>query len=188
MKSLKLPLLALAAGLAYSPLAFAQATSVTLPAGTVLMVRINDSVSSKSAPGTNFTAKLEYDLAANGVVAAKAGTVIYGKVQSSSQAGRLRGQSTLDIRLTQMVPNGSPIPLMTTSYAQQGANEGRKTARAAAAGAVIGNNAGDGGRGGEGAAWGVAAAGLKPGETLTVPPGALLEFSLTQPVTVPLAH
>lgn len=185
MKNFKFLLLALAAGLALSPLARAQATSVTLPAGTVLMVRINDSVSSRSAPGTNFSAKLEYDLAANGVVAAKAGTIIYGKVVSATQAGRLRGQSTLDIRLTQIVPNGTPLPISTTPYAQQGAKEGRKTAKAAAAGAVIGNNTG--GSGGQGAAWGVAAAGLKPGETLTVPPGALLEFSLTAPVTVNLA-
>jgi len=166
----------------------AAVTSVTLPAGTDLMVQMQQSVSSRSADGTNFTTQLAYDVVANGVVALKAGTVIYGKVQSATQAGRLRGQSTLDIRLAQMLVNNSPIPIMTTSYAEAGQKEGRQTVKAAGVGAIIGNNANGGGHGGGGAAWGVAAAGLKPGETLTVPQGALLEFTLTQPVTVPVSH
>jgi len=157
--------------------------SVTIPPGTVLMVKMMDSVSSKSAPGASFTTKLEYDLAVNGVVAVKAGTVIYGKVQSAKQAGRLAGKSTLDVRLVQMVPWGTPIPLSTSSYLQQGQSEGKKTVAAAGVGAVIGNNVGSG-NGSQGAAWGVAAAALKPGQTLTIPPGALVEFSLTQPLTV----
>jgi hypothetical protein len=156
---------------------------VTIPAGTVLMVRMMDSVSSKSAPGASFTTKLEYNLTVNGVVAVKAGTVIYGKVQSATQAGRARGKSTLDVRLVQMVPWGTPIPLSTTSYLQQGKNETKQTVAAAGVGAIIGNNSGDGDAA-KGAAWGVAAASLKPGQTLTIPPGALVEFSLTQPLTV----
>ena len=166
----------------------AAVTSVTLPAGTDLMVQMMQSVSSRSADGTNFTTKLAYDVTANGVVALKAGTVIYGKVMDARQAGRLAGRSSLDIRLTQMLPNGSPIPLMTSSYVEQGASEGRKTALAAGTGAVIGNNINGGGHGGGGAAWGVAAAGLRPGETLVVPANALLEFTLTQPVTVPISR
>ena len=47
--------------------------AVTVPAGTILLVRMMDSVSSRSAPGSTFTTKLEYDLVANGVVVAKGG-------------------------------------------------------------------------------------------------------------------
>lgn len=155
---------------------------LTLPAGTAIMVRMMDSVSSKSAPGTNFTAKLEYDLAVSGVVAVKAGTIVYGKVQSATQARRSIGRSTLDVRLTQMVPNGSPIPLSTSSYVQRGESEGVKTAVAAGVGAIIGHNTG--GTSGQGAVWGAAAASLRPGQTLTIPPGALVEFTLQQPVTI----
>jgi hypothetical protein len=158
--------------------------SVTIPAGTALLVRMMDSVSSKSAPGASFTTKLEYNLEANGVVAVKAGTIIYGKVQSATQAGRAFGRSSLDVRLVQMVPWGTPIPLSTTSYKQQGQSEGAKTVAAAGVGAIVGNNYGSGNHGNEGAMWGVAAASLKPGQTLTIPPGALVEFSLTQPLTV----
>jgi hypothetical protein len=170
---------------AVAPVAAAP-SSVTLPAGTVLLVRMVDSVSSRNAPGANFSTKLEYDLAVNGVVAVKAGTIVYGKVQSATQAGRMVGRSSLDIRLAQMVPNGSPVPIVTSGYAQQGQSEGRKTLLAAGAGAVIGNNTG--GSSGSGAAWGAGAAALKPGQTLTIPRGALLEFTLTQPVTVPVAR
>jgi hypothetical protein len=43
----------------------------------------------------------------------------------------------------------------------------------------------DGGDGaGKGAAIGATASLLKKGQTVTIPPGRLLEFTLTQPVTV----
>jgi hypothetical protein len=170
------------ASLFLSTVLAAQAKPITIPAGTVLLVRMADGVSSRSAPGANFTTKLEYNLSADGVVAVPAGSVVYGKVQSATQAGRSFGRSTLDIRLATMVVAGSPVPIMTTSYAQAGASEGAKTVKAAGVGAIIGNNTG--GSSGGGAAWGAGAASLKKGETISVGPGTLLEFTLTQPVTV----
>jgi hypothetical protein len=160
-------------------------SSVTLPYGTMLLVKMMDSVSSRSAPGANFTTKLEYDLVVNGVVAVKAGTVFYGKVQQSSQAGRAVGRSTLDIRLAQMVPAGSPVPISTSGYAQAGAASIAKAAKGAAAGAAVGAIAGDAGKG---AAIGATASLLKRGQTVTIPPGTLLEFTLTQPVTLRVAN
>lgn len=155
--------------------------TVTLPAGTMLLVRMMDSISSRNPAGANFTTKLEYDLVVNGVVAAKAGTVIYGKVQSSTQARRAVGRSTLDIRLAQMVPFGSPVPISTSPYKQAGQASIAKAAKGAAAGAAIGAIAGDAGKG---AAIGATAGALMKGQTITIPPGTLLEFTLTQPVSV----
>jgi hypothetical protein len=170
-----------AAAPAPAPAPAAQPQNVTLPYGTTLLVRLMDSVSSRSAPGANFTTKLEYDLVADGVVAAKAGTIIYGKVQSSTQAGRAVGRSTLDIRLAQMVVNGSPIPVSTSGYQEAGQASIAKAAKGAAAGAAIGAIAGNAGKG---AAIGATAGALTRGQTLTIPPGTLLEFTLTQPVTI----
>jgi hypothetical protein len=147
----------------------------------MFLVRMMDSVSSRNAPGANFTTRLEYDLVVNGVVAVKGGTIIYGKVQSSSQAGRAVGRSTLDIRLAQMVVGGSPVPIATSGYQQAGQASIAKAAKGAAAGAAIGAIAGDAGKG---AAIGATAGALTRGQTLTIPPGALLEFTLAQPVTV----
>jgi hypothetical protein len=159
------------------------ATQVTVPAGTVLLVRMMDSVSSKNSAGDPFSTKLEYDLVVDGVVVARAGTVVYGKVQSATQARRAVGRSTLDLRLTQMSVGSTQVPIASSSYAQAGEASGKKMAKAAAAGAIIGNNTGNGSSG-DGAAIGMGVAMLKPGQTLTIPPGSLLEFSLAQPLTV----
>jgi len=158
------------------------AKSVTLPVGTTLLVRMMDTISSQNPAGTRFTTKLEYDLAAAGAVAIKGGTVIYGKVQSSTSAKRARGKSTLDLRLAEAIVNGQPVPLLTSGFQEAGAASIKKAAKGAAVGAAIGAIADD--EAGKGAAIGATASLLKRGETVTVPPGTLIEFTLTQPVTV----
>src|SRR5262245_34197987 len=57
---------AAAAPAAAAPAAAAPAAgnTVTLPAGTTLLVRLMDPVSSQNAAGTKFTTRLEYDLMA----------------------------------------------------------------------------------------------------------------------------
>jgi len=163
------------------------ASSVAVPAGTTLMVRMVDQVSSRDSQGKRFTTTLESDLAVNGVIVAKAGTKIYGRIQSAQQAGRLVGQSSLDLRLTEIAMGPNLVPLVTSGYADVGARSVGKAAKGAAAGAAIGAIA-DGGEGaGKGAAIGAVASGLKKGETLTVKPGSLSEFKLQQPVTITVA-
>lgn len=156
----------------------------TIPAGTTLLVRMMDPVSSKNAAGANFTSKLEHDLTVNNVVVVKAGTTIYGKVQSATQARRAAGKSTLDLRLAQMVIGSATVPIVTSEYKEAGANSLRKTAGGAAVGAGVGAVVDGGDGAAKGAAIGAAASLLKKGETVTVPPGTLLEFTLMQPVTV----
>ena len=167
-----------------APAPAAQPKTVTLPAGTMLLVRMADGVSSRNAAGATFTTKLEYNLVADGVTAVPAGTVIYGRVQSSTQARRAFGRSTLDLRLAQMVVGGSPLPLSTSSFKEAGEASIKKAARGAAAGAAIGAIVDGGDGAGKGAAIGATASLLKKGQTVTVPPGALLEFTLSQPVSV----
>jgi hypothetical protein len=163
-------------------------TSVTVPAGTTLLVRMVDAVSSRDPQGKRFTTTLESDLTANGVVVAKAGTKVYGRIQSAQQARRYTGQSSLDLRLTEVAVGPNLVPIMTSGYTDAGARSVGKTARGAAAGAAIGAIA-DGGEGaGKGAAIGAVASGLKKGETVSINPGTLLEFKLHQPVVVGVAR
>ncbi len=159
----------------------AAAGSATLPAGTTLLVRLLDPVSSQTRAGTKFTTRLENDVMAGGTVAIKAGTTIYGEVASSTQARRAVGKSTLDLRLSQVSAGGTPVTIATTGYQEAGERSVKKAGRGAAAGAAIGAIAGDAGKG---AAIGATAGALKKGETITITPGALLEFTLTQPVTI----
>ena len=140
-----------------------------------------DGVSSRNRAGTPFTTRLEYDLGANGVVAVKGGTTIYGKIQSSTQARRAFGRSTLDIRLTQLIVGGQSMAITTSGLQEAGQASIAKAAKGAAFGAAVGAIAGDAGKG---AAIGATASLLKRGQTITIPPGALLEFTLSYPVTV----
>jgi hypothetical protein len=156
-------------------------STVTLPYGTTLLVRMMDTISSRNAAGANFSTKLEYDLGVNGVVAVPAGTTIYGKVKSSTQARRALGRSTLDIRLSQIVIGGSPVAIVTSGFQEAGQASIAKAAKGAAFGAAVGGIAGDAGKG---AAIGATASLVKKGDTVTVPAGTLLEFTLTQPVSV----
>jgi hypothetical protein len=168
-----------------APAPAAAPSSVTLPAGTMLLVRMMDSISSRNRTGTPFTTRLEYDLGVGGPAAVKGGTIIYGRVASSTQAGRARGRSTLDLRLAQIIIGGQPIPIITSGYKAAGQASIAKAAKGAAAGAAIGAIAGDAGKG---AAIGATAGALTRGQTLTIPPSTLLEFTLMQPVTIPTAN
>jgi hypothetical protein len=162
----------------------AATSAMSVPAGTTLLVRMVDGASSSDAKGKRFTSTLETDLVAGGIMVAKAGTKVYGRVEGAQQAGRYAGQSSLDLRLTELAVGASLVPIMTGPYAQAGAKSIGKTARGAAAGAAIGAIAGDAGKG---AAIGAVASGLKKGQAITVAPGTLLEFKLQQPVSVNVA-
>jgi hypothetical protein len=174
---------------ATAPAPAAAATSaVSVPAGTMLLVRMVDGASSSDAKGKRFTTTLETDLVVGGVMVVKAGTKIYGRVEGAQKAGRYAGQSALDLRLSELAVGGSLVPILTSSYAQAGAKSVGKTARGAAAGAAIGAIA-DGGNGAaKGAAIGAVASGVKKGQAVTVTPGTLLEFQLQQPVNISIAR
>jgi hypothetical protein len=176
-----------AVGAAAAPAASSTGAAVSIPAGTPLLVRMVDPVSSKDPQGKRFAATLESDLVVNGAVAAKAGTKVYGRVQSAQQAGRFAGQSALDLRLTELSVGPTTVPISTSGYTDASARSGGKTARGAAAGAAVGAVV-DGGEGaGKGAAIGAVASGVKKGEVLSVSPGTLLEFRLQQPAVVNVA-
>jgi hypothetical protein len=158
--------------------------SVTVPSGSMLLVRMGEGVSSNDAAGKRFTTILETDLAAEGVVVAKAGTRVYGKVETSQQAGRYAGKSTLDIRLTELTVAGKTVAIVTGPFAQTGSRSGGKTVKGAAAGAAIGGIAAGGHGAAKGAAIGAVASGLKKGEAIVIQSGELLEFKLQQPLSV----
>jgi hypothetical protein len=179
MKAL-LKLLALLAILSAALSTSAQA--LTIPAGTTLVIRLSESVSSNDPVGHRFSSVLEYPLVVKGRVVAATGAKVYGRIDSSASAGRAVGRSVLALSLTDIRINGVIEPIYTTSYEQAGASSGLKTARRAGAGALIGA-AIDGGRGaGRGAAIGAASTLLTPGQAVGVPRGTLLDFRLAQPL------
>jgi hypothetical protein len=164
---------------------------VTVPAGTVLLVRLVDGLDTSSAyTGQLFSATLSTNLAANGYVVADAGTTVYGEVVEAKSAGRARGKSELKLQLTQIVIHGNAIPIVTDVFDSEGKSSGRRSARrlfgGAGLGAAIGAIAGNAGMGAAiGAVSGAVASGVQKGDQVQLPGEAQLSFQLQQPVMLP---
>lgn len=165
----------------------------TLPAGQPILVRMIDSVdSSKNRVGDIFHASLETDLNVNGVLVARKGTDIYGRLAAAEEAGKFSGHSELQLELTRMVIDGRDYPLVSSDYNAQGKGRGGDTAKKVGGGAVLGAIIGGIAGGGKGAAIGAAAGGgagatvqvLTKGQQVKIPSETLLEFRLQQPATV----
>lgn len=180
---------------AHSAAAAAQSQrTVTVPAGTRILVRTVDSIdSSKQGAGYRFQATLETNLQAEGRVVAPRGTTVYGRVEQAKSAGRFKGKSALSLELTDIVINGNAYPLLSSLYGVKGKGEGSNTAKkvfgGAGLGAIIGAIAG----GGRGAAIGAAIGGVtgttmaasRKGRQVMVPSETLIEFRLEQPAQLP---
>jgi hypothetical protein len=166
---------------------------VSVPAGQSILVRMIDGVdSAKNHVGDLFHASLETDLNVNGVLVARKGTDVYGRLASSDKGGTFSGKSELQLELTRLVIDGRDYPVVSSDYSVRGKSQGSSAAKkvggGAVAGAIIGAIAG----GGKGAAIGAAAGGgagagvqiLTKGDRVKVPSETLLEFRLQQPVTI----
>lgn len=169
--------------------------SITVPAGTRILVRMVDSVdSNKQQAGYRFTASLETNLQVDETVVAPRGTKAYGRLATAQGAGRMSGGSELTLELTDLVMNGTAYPIVTSTYTVRAKGKGEKTARRVFGGAGLGALIGGVAGGGTGAAIGVAAgavggtavAAAKPGKQVSVPSESLLEFRLAQPASLPL--
>jgi len=168
-------------------------TKVTVSAGTLVYVRMVDSLdTSKTHSGDLFTATLDSDLVANGVVVARRGTKVHGKVTKSENARRFTGKSELQLQLTNIIINGAAHPIATSGFQQTGKSEGAQTAKktlgGAGLGAAIGAISGDAGKGAAiGATVGLGVSAVKKGEPIRVPSETLLEFALSVPTTLPVS-
>jgi len=168
-------------------------SGVTVPAGTSLLVRMIDSVDSdKNHVGDRFRASLEQDLAVDGVIVARRGADVYGRLAEAKESGHFEGKSQLKLELTDILINAKLQPIMTGDYEVSGSSRGANTAKkvgvGAVAGTVIGAIAG-GGKGaaigaGVGAGAGAAVQVMTKGEQVHVPSETLLDFRVAQPFTV----
>jgi hypothetical protein len=167
--------------------------SVTLPAGQSFLVRMIDGVdSTKNHVGDIFHASLETDLTSNGVLVARKGTDVYGRLATAEAQGKFTGKSELQLELTRLVIDGRDYSLVSSDYNVQGKGRGGDTAKKVGGGAVLGAIIGGIAGGGKGAAIGAAAGGgagagvqiITKGDQVKVPSETLLEFRLQQPLTV----
>jgi hypothetical protein len=91
-------------------------SAATIPAGTNLVVRTRDAISSHDRVGRTFTAQLDQDVAVKNNVVLKAGTKVLGKIEASR--GSSRNSNPLTLNLTGVVSNGRTVPIKTVSGVQ----------------------------------------------------------------------
>jgi hypothetical protein len=161
------------------------ASVVTVPAGTRLVIRTTETVdSSRHGAGHRFRGQLEGAIVVDGVQVIPRGTFVHGRVTQSGQSGRLAGSSNLAIEFTDLMIDDVLVPISTSGLQAQGQNEAARTvgrtARAAAIGGLI-----DGSSGARtGAKVGAGASILTSGSSINVPRGTILEVNLAAPVSI----
>jgi len=169
-------------------------SSVTLPAGTWITIRVDEPMSSDhSQSGDAFTATLAQPIVADGLLLARRGQTVMGVVSEAKKAGHVSGLSRLGLELTQVaLADGRQVQVKTslvtrrgnTSYGRDAAAIGATTATGAAIGAAVNGGVGAG----VGAAAGVVASTigvlLTRGKPTIVYPETPLTFQLQAPLTI----
>lgn len=124
----------------------------SIPSGTQLRVRLGQTISSATAKsGDRWQGTLDADvLGSNGVMTARRGDPVEGRVVTSQASGRISGKAELQLELTSV--NGQPVT--TQMIEQTGQGRGGRTAKAAGGGAALGAIIGAIAGGGKGAAIG----------------------------------
>lgn len=121
----------------------AQGRTITVPAGTRLLVRMIGSVNpTRDHVGKRFRASLESNLVVNGTVVARRGSNVYGRLAQAKSAGRIKGPGKLTLELNAIMIHGTAYPILTDSVHFErngsGASMAKKTGGALGAGAAAG--------------------------------------------------
>ncbi len=161
----------------------ASAIAAQIPAGTVVRVRLGQTVSSATArAGDAWEGTLAANVVAGGKVLARRGAAVRGKVAEAAPSGRLQTPAVLKLRVTSIA--GTPV--RSTLVVRRGQSHKRRNTAAigggAAAGAIIGAIAG-GGKGaaigaGAGAAAGTAGAAATGKQDISIPVESVLAFTI----------
>ncbi len=166
---------------------------MTVPAGTVITVRLANAVGSKlSNSGDQFTASVATPIEVDGKVAVPSGAEASGKVVQAVPLGRFKGGAVLKLALDSVTINGGAYDVQTSSVSRYLKGKGKRTAAmiggGAGGGALIGGLAG-GGKGALigaalGAGAGTAGAAYTGNKEIILPAESTLSFKLSEPLTV----
>jgi hypothetical protein len=168
----------------------ADESSLELPAGTELDVRLQNGLSSKTAqPEDRFDATTMVDLRQGDQVLVPAGSTMRGIVRSVSKAGRLDRKGSLTVTFDQLTIHGRTYPLhatVTQAIESEGVRgEVAKIGTGAGVGAIIGGIIG----GAKGALAGILIGGggvvaATEGKDVDLPPGSVLRVRIDSPLAV----
>ena len=135
-------------------------TTITVPAGKVLTIRLADEVGSKiSQPGQTFSGSLARAVVVNGQEVIPAGAQVQGEVVDAKGMGHFAGGALLSLKLDSITVDGQQLPVRTATLTQTLKGKGKRTAIIAGGGAGLGALIGGLAGGGKGAAIGAVAGG-----------------------------
>lgn len=167
--------------------------TVTIPQGTPVAIRLQNSISSASATsGDRFDFVLAEPLVVNGKTIAAAGANGVGRVVAARQSGRLHNAGYLRLALASVEVEGKQVPVQSSSIFISGGSYKKRNwawiGGGAAGGALIGGLAG-GGKGALigsaiGAGSGTAAAAATGKKEVSFAAEKRLTFKLSQPLQV----
>lgn len=166
---------------------------VSIPQGTLLHVRTSESVDSKLArEGTPIQFTVIHDVRSGGMLAIPRGATVHGVVAEIRKSGEFSGRADLALKLTSLDLGGQNYPLDTDLFKVKGPNKAGETAHNIFGGALLGAIIGgvtDRGVGAligatAGAGAGTALTAATPGPGVWIPAEALVDFHLTEPLTV----
>jgi hypothetical protein len=166
---------------------------LVVPAGTVMTVRLGQSVGSKiSSSGQTFTATLVSAVLVDGRTAIPAGAAASGTVVDAKPLGRFKGGASLQLRLTSIAVGGSDQAISTSSVVRTESGKGKRTAVLAGGGAALGALIGGLAGGGKGAGIGALAGGgagtggaaFTGNKDVLLPAESALSFKLEQSIEV----
>jgi hypothetical protein len=167
--------------------------ALVVPAGTILTVRLGQSVGSKiSSPGETFTATLASPISVDGKTAIPAGATASGTVVDAKPLGRFKGGASLQLRLTSITIAGAERSISTSSVSRTATGKGKRTAVLAGGGAALGALIGGLAGGGKGAGIGALAGGgagaggaaFTGNKDIVLPAESALSFKLEQSIEV----
>jgi hypothetical protein len=167
--------------------------TITVPYGTMLAVRLTESLSSDlNEKGDTFLASLASPILLGNKVVVPEGAGIKGRVVEIQRAGRFGGRPAMIIEVTRLAYNGKSYDLRSNQYSKEGPSRNVRSAATigggAGLGAILGGILG-GGKGaaigamiGAGAGTGVRAA--SRGAMVRLPAETTLSFKLQADLTV----
>jgi hypothetical protein len=168
-------------------------TDITIPAGTVIPVRMIDSIdSSQNVQGQTFRGSLDAPIHAGNQVVLPKGAQVHVRLVDVQSAGKLKGRSELELQLDRIVTQNATYTVHSDTIGLRGSSQGKKTGKSAGIGAIIGGGIGaiaGGGKGaaigaGAGAGGGVGVQALRGGKPVRVDSESLLTFRLSAPLRV----
>jgi hypothetical protein len=168
-------------------------TTLTVPSGRTLTIRLADDVGSKvSQPGQTFGGALARAVVVNGETAIPAGARVEGEVVDAKAMGHFKGGALLELRLNSIQVNGQQLPVQTATLTQTLKGKGKRTGIMAGGGAGLGALIGGLAGGGKGAAIGAVAGGgagaagaaYTGNKEILLPAESAVAFTLREPLKI----